>query len=448
MNVTGCPEAGNPFLMESTGYAVNMDRTSRRTSMRFTAQQTGTVQSVRFYFHDIEDDPEYTFGIQGDDSVEPTGGDPDGTWIGWGVEDDFEDPGWQVGNLNQQTANLVAGQVYHLVGYCSADCDDLSVRLTSPNNQNIPFLNVFDDAAQVLKKSGSWSSKNAQPVYILEYLDGYLEGNPYHDSQHVYIYGNNYVGQKFFVEAPGGSIDEVGFFVAKEGGTPADDLYIQLDNLTDGVTVFQDMLVFKTGVSNDYKWENYIFSGSLAGDKYYRLFLYSPGSSSSKRYRVYRLVTHSEQVYADLTYGGDEEFYTHSTDGGSYWQDDVYSDIGGFRIISPGGTGYYTAGTYVSDVLDTGSETTGYQFIEWDETLAPASDIRFQVQTASTLGGLSTATLVGSDGTNGTYYETSRALIVVDPGASGTQFVRFTGYLTGDSASTPVLESVKIYYVP
>ena len=159
-------------------------------------------------------------------------------------------------------------------------------------------------------------------------------------------------------------------------------------------------------------------------------------------------MTHSEQVYADLTYGGDEEFYTHSTDGGSYWQDDVYSDIGGFRIISPGGTGYYTAGTYVSDVLDTGSETTGYQFIEWDETLAPASDIRFQVQTASTLGGLSTATLVGSDGTNGTYYETSRALIVVDPGASGTQFVRFTGYLTGDSASTPVLESVKIYYVP
>lgn len=107
-----------------------------------------------------------------------------------------------------------------------------------------------------------------------------------------------------------------------------------------------------------------------------------------------------------------------------------------------------TSGTYVSDVYDTGSSDTKYNFITWDSSPVPGSTVKFQIRTASSEAGITSATFVGSNGTAGTYYETPKTIIVVDPGASGTRFLQFKAYLESDGASTPLVESVTVNYTP
>lgn len=107
-----------------------------------------------------------------------------------------------------------------------------------------------------------------------------------------------------------------------------------------------------------------------------------------------------------------------------------------------------TSGAYISDVYDTGSADTKYNFITWDSSPVPGSSVKFQIRTASSEAGIAGATFVGSDGTAGTYYETPKTIITVDPSASGTRFLQFKAYMESDGANTPLVESVTINYTP
>lgn len=105
-------------------------------------------------------------------------------------------------------------------------------------------------------------------------------------------------------------------------------------------------------------------------------------------------------------------------------------------------------GTYESPTFDTGSNDTRYNFIEWDHTEVPSGSVKFQIRTASTTGNIGSATWVGHDGTNATYYENSRTAITLDPGASGSRYFQYKAYLDSDGVTTPVINSVKINYTP
>ncbi len=109
---------------------------------------------------------------------------------------------------------------------------------------------------------------------------------------------------------------------------------------------------------------------------------------------------------------------------------------------------YAPDGEYISGILDTNSAETRYNFIDWEYTDTPGGVIKFQIKTADTIGHLSTATWVGSDGTAGTYYETPRTAIVTDSGASGLRFLQFRAVVTSDTIETPSIESVNINYTP
>lgn len=120
----------------------------------------------------------------------------------------------------------------------------------------------------------------------------------------------------------------------------------------------------------------------------------------------------------------------------------------GLVIIGTTVAGVASTGTFTSSVGDTGSTDTRYNYIEWDYTPVPGSTVQLQVKTASTEAGLASATWVGSDGTNATYYTTSRTQIVVDPSASGVRYFQFKVFIASDGVSTPQIETVRMNYTP
>lgn len=107
-----------------------------------------------------------------------------------------------------------------------------------------------------------------------------------------------------------------------------------------------------------------------------------------------------------------------------------------------------TSGNYASSISDTGSDTTRYNFIEWDHASVPGGTVRFQIRTADSVANMTSATWVGSDGTNATYYENSRTAISLDPSRTGQRYSQFKAFIDSDGATTPTIESVRINYNP
>lgn len=105
-------------------------------------------------------------------------------------------------------------------------------------------------------------------------------------------------------------------------------------------------------------------------------------------------------------------------------------------------------GTYTSQIFDTGSNDARYNFIEWDYEEVPSSSVEFQIRTADTEENLTSATWVGPDGTNATYYENPRTTITLDLSRTGQRYCQFKAFINSDGASTPIIESVKINYTP
>lgn len=119
----------------------------------------------------------------------------------------------------------------------------------------------------------------------------------------------------------------------------------------------------------------------------------------------------------------------------------------GLVIVGTTVTGSNTSGSYISKVFDTGSSDTIYYFIEWDHTEVPGGSVKFQVRTASDSGSIESATWIGPDGTSSTYYETSRTRLNI-PTGYGKRFFQFRAYIESDGNNTPVINSVKINYIP
>ena len=118
----------------------------------------------------------------------------------------------------------------------------------------------------------------------------------------------------------------------------------------------------------------------------------------------------------------------------------------GLVIVGTTEVSSLTTGDYISDTYDTGSSSTRYNYIEWESTDVPGGEVRFQLRTASSSGGITAETWVGPDGTNSTYYETARTPIVTDPSASGLRYVQFRAIIDSDGVTSPAIQSVTINY--
>lgn len=106
-----------------------------------------------------------------------------------------------------------------------------------------------------------------------------------------------------------------------------------------------------------------------------------------------------------------------------------------------------TSGTFTSSALDTASGTTVFDRLSWTASqLGPTGTVRFQLRTASTSGGLSSAIWVGPDGTNGTYYTASGTSIVTSPSATGTRWIQYQASFASNGTDQPAVEAVTIEY--
>ena len=104
---------------------------------------------------------------------------------------------------------------------------------------------------------------------------------------------------------------------------------------------------------------------------------------------------------------------------------------------------YTRRGNFTSQAFDTGASSS-FSTISWTES--GTGDVEFRIRTADTEANLDSAQWVGSDGTGATTYSTSGTSITTDPSASGTQWVQFKAYLSGDTTATVTLEDVSVTY--
>lgn len=118
----------------------------------------------------------------------------------------------------------------------------------------------------------------------------------------------------------------------------------------------------------------------------------------------------------------------------------------GLVIIDASSGSLATSGEYESTVLDAGSEDIRYNYFDADATVAPGGSVTFQLRTASSSGGISSATWVGPDGTSSTYYDPEVTPIVLDPLASGKRYLQVKVYLTSDGVNSSEVESITINY--
>ncbi len=133
---------------------------------------------------------------------------------------------------------------------------------------------------------------------------------------------------------------------------------------------------------------------------------------------------------------------------GSYLYITVDTANPGLVVVGTTESSIVTSGSYESAILDTGSSDTRYNYIAWEHTEVPGSNVKFQIRTASSEAGLTAEDWVGSDGTVNTFYETSRTPIILDPASSGPRYIQFKAFIESDGTNTATIESVTINYTP
>ncbi|MFH1533752.1 MAG: prepilin-type N-terminal cleavage/methylation domain-containing protein [Nitrospirota bacterium] len=120
----------------------------------------------------------------------------------------------------------------------------------------------------------------------------------------------------------------------------------------------------------------------------------------------------------------------------------------GLVIIGTTVANIIESGTFTSQAFDTGSVDTRYNFIEWDHEEVPSASVKFQLRTADSAENIETATWVGSDGTNDTYYENPRTVITLDPGRTGVRYFQYKVFIDSDGITGPTVESVRVNFTP
>lgn len=120
----------------------------------------------------------------------------------------------------------------------------------------------------------------------------------------------------------------------------------------------------------------------------------------------------------------------------------------GLVINGTANVGVAGSGSYVSPSFDTGSENTHYNYLDWVVNEVSGSTITFQLRTASSVLGLSSATWVGPDGTASTYYDTAPQVVTLSPSRTGQRYVEVKVFFTSDGVNTSSLESFTLDYQP
>ena len=129
-----------------------------------------------------------------------------------------------------------------------------------------------------------------------------------------------------------------------------------------------------------------------------------------------------------------------------YYKMEFTSDGTGTPVldeISVNFSTYYTSGDLTSSAYDSGHDDTDWGTISFTIDEPSGTNIQFQIRTAATEGGLSSATWYGPTG-SGDYYTTSGTTI--NSVHDGDRWIQYKAYFSGPGGSTPTLSDISITY--
>jgi hypothetical protein len=117
-------------------------------------------------------------------------------------------------------------------------------------------------------------------------------------------------------------------------------------------------------------------------------------------------------------------------------QTDDYLYIDDIQFVEP--TVYYSSGTLASQVLDTGASGTTWNMVFWDEALPSNTNITFEVRASDTL--------FAKDAVTPSWNAVGGTSPVMSGLPSGRYLQWRATLTTSDTANTPTLHEVRVYY--
>ncbi len=444
-------EWGNNFMLDEQN-EYDLNDSNRMYSLRFNAQSSKIVNRARICIWISNPTmPAYTVGIQSNNVNPPSPNKPDGVWLSSGTITPNAH-GWQ--EISISSYALTAGTTYHLVvEYKSGTIGGsnyMRIYGTKPQNSRVPFDSSVDSISNQLYSTNSgtnWTSRPAQPLFVLDLGSSDYEGNPYYKTtEDISVFGSSWHGEKVVVSGSNKVIKKLFFYVKANVVSPSNDLYVVLEDVTGG-SLMESKIIDKSKVSTYYKEYEHSFDTPhiLEAGNTYRIYVKSPSSVSDNCYMVktmsvdYYNADRTNQALIASTYDGANSVYTYSSDGSS-WADESYSDF----IVRFNNVVYYSSGSFTSSYYDTES-TSVFNEISWEPlTQETETSLKFQIAASNSSSGL--WEYYGPDGTAFTYYDQASGQ-EINSRHSGKRYIKYkASFETTNSGYSPELEEVIITY--
>jgi hypothetical protein len=299
-----------------------IQNSNEKVSIRFTAEQSGTATKLVIYGYASQGQPTVRVGLQ-----EDNGGNPKGQWINtnaFGNVQISSSSGFKTVQL-QTGAAITKGQIYHIV----VEAPDNSLNgaaaiityqgngAAQPFNPDDPDIVRNDQQMNTLSYDGNnWQEQNKWPIFVVEYSDDTLEGQPYSISAPWVIYDSTYVGQTI-IPASDYKVGKIAFDVSVKASAPQDKLYYQIRDSNNNVLA-NGVFAQSGQLTVSQTWIEVTLSTSLTlkAGQLYRIVLLSPQTDLANAYHIYG----HEFCYNPLIgYGSLQHQLTSSYDGGATW---------------------------------------------------------------------------------------------------------------------------------
>lgn len=309
---------------------VFIQNSNQKISIRFTAQQSGTITSLVVYaFAYKQGKPTIRVGLQEDQQ-----GNPKGQWINEAAFGTIQLPsssGFKTVQLQQNTT-ISKGQIYHVVMDSPSDQLNGTVAvntyqansLTQPLNPDDPDIPWTDNSINVLAYDGQgWHAQNKWPIFVVKYSDGTMQGQPYSIAAPWVVYGSTFVGQTI-IPASEYKVGRIAFDVSLKSGTPQGNLNYQIRDSNN--TVLAEGIFAEPGqLTTSQKWIEVTLTTpvTLKAGTLYRVIVLSPSSNLENGYYLYG---HEFSYNNTIGYGGLQHKLTSSLDSGAHWGDNLDAD--------------------------------------------------------------------------------------------------------------------------
>lgn len=306
-----------------------LSSSSDKASIRFKAKFTGNAERLVLYAFAYKGQPRVRIDIREDEE-----GKPKETWLMENAYETLQLPSRQ-GFITVQLPSSVRvekDRVYHILIEAAEDSLNGTAALrtyrtnalSQPLNPDDPDILWNDERMGILFYNGvSWRDQGKWPIFVIEYSEGFLEGQPYSLLAPWVVWGSTYVGQTV-IPASDYKVGRIAFVISLKSGTPQDKLYYEIRDSKNGILV-QGAFAEGDQLTSSQKWVEASLATpvTLKAGQLYRIVLLSPKTSLDSAYYLYG---HEFSYNRTIGYGGLQHQLTSTLNGGGTWGENPDAD--------------------------------------------------------------------------------------------------------------------------